>query len=148
MLVCYIISMNKKSYLTFGVIVLAVIALLLVRANWPEPIIGPGTEDQRPQGKLVTGSELETFSGTITGVDTGCFSDGICSVSVDNKKVILVKGGRGLPPDTKVGKLLGVESIGDLEQNIGQHANVYAAPTPEGDYTLYGNNDYYVEVVK
>ena len=58
-----------------------------------------------------------------------------------------MKGGRGLDPNTVVGKLIGVASIGDLEQKIGQDANVYAGLTPEGDYTLYGNSKYYVEVL-
>ena len=55
--------------------------------------------------------------------------------------IILEKGGRGQPQDIKVGKLLGVESIGDLEQKIGQHANVYATTTTEGDYSLYGKDN-------
>lgn len=95
----------------------------------------------------ISGSTTETFSGTITAVDTGCFYDAVCSVSINGKKVVLVKGGRGMSPDIKVGKLLGVESIGDLEQKIGSHANVYATTTPEGEWSLYGNDQYFVEVV-
>ena len=101
-----------------------------------------------PQGKMVTGSHVETFSGTITAVDTGCFFDATCSVTVDGKKVILVTGGRAMASNTKVGKLVGVESIGDLEQKIGQHANVYATTTPDGSWSLYGDEKYYVEVIK
>ena len=84
-----------------------------------------------------------TFVGTVEAVDTACFADGICSVTVDGKKVILLTGMRigEIPP---VGSLQGVESIGDLESRIGATARVYAATTTEGgaDYTLYGSKDY------
>lgn len=99
------------------------------------------------EGKLVTGLPEQTFSGTITAVDTGCFVDAVCSVSVDGKKVIVVMG-RMLGEQQSVGKLLGVESIGDVEGKIGAHANVYAATTTTpGEWTLYGNENYYIEVV-
>ncbi|HYE23467.1 MAG TPA: peptidoglycan-binding domain-containing protein [Candidatus Paceibacterota bacterium] len=86
------------------------------------------------------------FSGEIEAVDTGCFADGICSVTVDGKEVILLAGLRIDPPP--VGSLKGVESIGDLESMIGATAHVYATTTTESDadYTLYGSTDYYVEV--
>lgn len=88
-----------------------------------------------------------TFTGKIEAVDTGCFADGVCSVTVDGKKVILLAGFRISPPP--VGSLKGVASIGDLEGKIGSTARVYAATsTQEGyDYTLYGSPTYYVEVV-
>ena len=89
-----------------------------------------------------------TFTGTISAVNTGCFADGICSVTVDGKEVILLAGFR-IPPIPEVGSLSGVDSIGDLEKEIGSKAEVYAAPTTEGDedYTLYGSTSYYVKVL-
>ena len=108
-------------------------------------VISTTTPPQR--GKIVTDSTLGTFSGIITAVDTSCFFDGICSVTINNTKVILVQGGRGLPPTTKVGKLIGVHSVADLEKRIGDHANVYAGINLEGTRTLYGNTNYYVEVI-
>ncbi|MDB5238973.1 MAG: hypothetical protein JWO00_308 [Candidatus Parcubacteria bacterium] len=132
--------MKKNIYVVLGLAVILVVGVCVAMNATPGSVSGP-------HGKLVTGSDAETFSGTISAVDTSCFSDGICSVMVDTKKVILVKGGRGLSPTTTVGRLLGVDSIGDLEQKIGQHANVYATTTPEGDYSIYGSSDYYVEVV-
>ena len=125
------------------IVVLAIAALSLMRKYNNEPTENYG---DNTSSKTTTGSDIETFSGTISAVDTGCLADAVCSVTVDGKKIILVKGGRALPPDTIVGKLIGV-AIGDLKQKIGAYANVYAGLTPEGDYTLYGNSDYYVEVV-
>jgi hypothetical protein len=126
--------MTKKIVIAVVVIVVLIIVGILR---------SPANE---PQGKLITGTDGETFSGTITAFSTDCFADGICSVSVDGKRVIVMAGFRMSPPP--VGKLIGVDSIGDLEGKIGWHANVYATTTPEGDYTLYGNENYYVEVVK
>lgn len=89
-----------------------------------------------------------TFAGTISAVNTGCFADGICSVTIDGKEVILLSGFR-VAPIPEVGSLQGVDSIGDLESEIGSKAEVYAAPATEGDaeYTLYGNTSYYVRVL-
>lgn len=88
-----------------------------------------------------------TFTGEVEAVDTGCFADAICSVTVDGKTVILMTGLR-MPPLPPQGKLVGVDSIGDLEGMIGATARVYAATSTETgyDYTLYGNTRYYVEV--
>jgi peptidoglycan hydrolase-like protein with peptidoglycan-binding domain len=89
-----------------------------------------------------------SFTGTISAVDTACFADGICSVTIGGKKVIVLAGYRTdtAPP---LGSLKGTESIGDLEKEIGSKAEVYAAKTTEGgnDYTLYGNTSFYVKVL-
>lgn len=88
-----------------------------------------------------------TFEGTISAVDTSCFVDATCSVTVDGKEVVLLTGMR--PATVPVGTLRGVQSIGDLESRIGDQARVYAAPlVGEGaDYTIYGNANYYVLVM-
>lgn len=89
-----------------------------------------------------------TFTGTISAVDTACFADGICSVTIDGKKVIVLAGYR-LDTAPPLGSLKGVDSVGDLEKEIGSEAEVYAAQTTEGgnDYTLYGNAAFYVKVL-
>ncbi len=95
-----------------------------------------------------TPAPTASFRGTIEAVDTACFADGICSVTIGGKEVILLAGLRvNVPP---VGMLKGVDSIGDLEEAIGADATVYAVETSEGsaDYTLYGSTSYYVEVLK
>lgn len=83
------------------------------------------------------------FTGTIKAYSTGCFVDGICSVTVDDKVVITTIGWRANVP---VGSLQGVASIGDLEQKIGAKATVYALRNSDKEYTLYGNSAYYIKV--
>ncbi|MES2931223.1 MAG: peptidoglycan-binding protein [Patescibacteria group bacterium] len=97
---------------------------------------------------LSTMAPTATFTGTISAVNTGCFADGICSVTIDGKEVILLAGFR-IPPIPEVGSLIGVDSISDLESEIGSKGEVYAAPSTEGDaeYTLYGSTSYYVKVM-
>jgi hypothetical protein len=139
---------TKKPYMVAGVVLVVlaiVIAFLIQKNSATEP--GENKEADNTQSTMLPNTGVGTFSGTISAVDTGCFADAVCSVTIDGKKIILVKGGRGLPPDTVVGKLIGVNSIGGLENMMGAFANVYAGLTPEGDYTLYGNSNYYVEVV-
>lgn len=90
---------------------------------------------------------LVTFTGKLSAVDTSCFADGVCSVTVSGKKVILLTGMRmNIPP---VGSIKGVESIGDLENEIGSEVEVYAVATGESgaDYTLYGSTSYYIKVI-
>ena len=134
---------KQNKYILIGVVVviLAIVAFVWIENSGPKPV--ENTEVGNVQG-AETGAKR--FSGTVSAVDTGCFADSVCSVTIDGKKVILLQGGRSLSPDTIVGKLIGVNSIGDIEGKMGAFANVYAGLTPEGDYTLYGNSDYYVEI--
>ena len=32
------------------------------------------------------------FSGTVQGIDNGCFADGVCSVEVDGRTVVTLRG--------------------------------------------------------
>lgn len=108
-----------------------------------------GAKTRAAISKSEAPAPTSVFKGKISAVDTACFADGICSVTVDGKKVILLAGLR-VPPIPPVGSLTGVESIGDLEDMVGSEAEVYAAKTTEGgaDYTLYGSTSYYVKVLK
>jgi peptidoglycan hydrolase-like protein with peptidoglycan-binding domain len=104
----------------------------------PTGFVGPFT---RAKLVLELSEVTERFSGKITAVSTACFADGICSVTIDGKTVVITVGRK----QGAVGSLLGVESIGDLEQKIGKTAEVYAKKTVDG-YTLYGDTNYYVRV--
>ncbi len=136
---------NTNKYIAIGVVlvIIAIGAFVWIQRSGTKPV-------ENNQVGSVQGAETgaKRFSGTVSAVDTGCFADAVCSVTIDEKKVILVQGGRGLPPDTVVGKLIGVNSVGDLESKMGAFANVYAGLTPQGDYTLYGNSDYFVEITQ
>jgi len=83
----------------------------------------------------------EYFEGTISAYSTQCFVDGICSVTVDGKIVVITRGWARDP----VGTLQGVESIADVGNKMGHKAKVYAAKTTDG-YTLYGNKEFYLIV--
>ena len=111
--------------------------------------ISPARGYYGPKTRAVINEVSEGFfTGTISAVDTGCFVDAACTVTVDGKKVIILTGMRILgaePPE--VGSLKGVDSIGDLEKMKGQEARVYAAKLADGSYTLYGKSEYYVEVL-
>lgn len=108
-----------------------------------------GAKTRAQIGTPATPAPTAVFKGKIRAVDTACFADGICSVTVDGKKVILTSGLRMMPLPP-LGSLTGVDSIGDLEKKIGSEAEVYAATTEEGgaNYTLYGSTTYYVKVLK
>lgn len=42
----------------------------------------------------------------------------------------------------------GVEGFGDLEQHIGKQIEVYANKLENGDYTPYGDANYFIELKK
>jgi peptidoglycan hydrolase-like protein with peptidoglycan-binding domain len=105
----------------------------------PTGFVGTRTRDFLNYGPV----DAVYFSGTIQAVSTGCYADGICSVTIDGRKVVTTSG----RSQQIVGSIKGsVNNIGDIETSkIGAQANVYAQKTPDG-YTLYGNSNYYIEV--
>ena len=84
----------------------------------------------------------QSLTGTLTAVDTGCFSDGVCFATVAGKKVVLLIGRYQGP----LGKIIGADSIGDLEARVGETATVYAGKDTDGNFTLLGSENYYLKV--
>lgn len=88
-----------------------------------------------------------TFKGILTEVNTGCFADGECFVVVDDKKVTAIEGWK----KEIVGRTIieGNENsgFGDLYTYLGNQVEVYAAITDQGEYTLYGSEDYYIKIL-
>ena len=85
---------------------------------------------------------VPSLTGKLTEVNTGCFADGECYAVVDGKKVTLLIGWY----QGKVGKILGADSIGDLEAFIGTDATVFAGQDADGNYSLLGNEMFYIQV--
>jgi len=110
---------------------------------YPVGVVGAKTRLALDNFSVLITETSEKFSGTLQAVSTGCFVDGICSATVDGKVVVIIRGWS----QEVVGSLKGFESIGDMEKYIGRTVTVYAKKTSDG-YTLYGNKDYYIELVK
>lgn len=108
----------------------------------PTGYVGPKT---RLSLNNLINVQTENFEGNIQSVSTACFADGECSVTIDGKKVITTIGWS----QETVGSIKGtVSSIGDIETSkIGARAKVYARKLSDGSYTLYGNANYYIEVM-
>lgn len=77
-------------------------------------------------------------------MNTGCFADGECFITIDGKHVTTTWGWT----QEIVGSVKGVEGFGDLEQHIGKQVEVYANKLENGDYTLYGDASYFIELKK
>jgi hypothetical protein len=88
--------------------------------------------------------KVANFSGKLEKVDTGCFADGECYVEVDGKHITAIMGWSR----ETVGQVLGVDGFGDLESHLGKTVEVYAQDTSDGKYTLYGNEGFYIKLVK
>lgn len=155
-----------KIILAAGAVVIAVLAVLLLvlePASAPSVIEVP--EANRPivadiqptttreTGKINTGQattpsttggklKVETFTGTLQEVNTGCFSDGECYVVVNGRHITAILG----RSQEMVGKVVGVDGFGDLERFIGKQVEVYAKDN--GDtLTLYGSEGFYIKVI-
>ncbi len=86
--------------------------------------------------------KADVFSGKLEEVNTGCFADGECFVVVSGKHITALMG---WSRDT-VGKILGVDGFGDLENYIGKEVEVYAQDKGDGTYTLYGSEGFYIKL--
>ncbi len=96
-------------------------------------------------GKQTPVQDPEKFTGKLKEVNTGCFSDGECYIVVDSKHVTVLWGWT----EETVGSIRNEEGgIGELEKHIGSSTMVYANKLSDGTYTLYGNAEYYVELMK
>ncbi len=158
-----------KNILILGAVIIVVLGLILVLGKPKEMSapttaevegVTPETPDVSDTGTVVTTNsttttvtttptpagklKADTFTGKLTKVDTGCFSDGECFVEVDSKKVTALFGFS----QAVVGKVIGVEGFGDLEQYIGKDVEVYAQDNSDGTYTLYGSEGFYIKVLK
>ena len=104
-------------------IMATVLALALLGACATTPP-GPGSD-----GKL---NGLLEFRGTVQNINNGCFVDGICSVDVDGRTVITMRGWSRSTwgqrdPDIKVGDSVEVRCMRE-----------------ESHCTLEGSADYYL----
>ncbi|MCI5051358.1 MAG: hypothetical protein MRY57_03545 [Candidatus Pacebacteria bacterium] len=104
-------------------------------------------QDEEPlvdENNMPLGDELPTrgsdfiepvrFSGEYQEYGTGCFADGECYAIVDGKRITTIVGWAPGP----------VGRFEDPDIPFGTTVEVYALPTDDGRYTLYGSNDYYI----
>lgn len=95
-----------------------------------------------PQDPVTITLSTTTFSGIIEEVNTGCFADGECYVSVSGVHITTLLGRR----QEVVGTVIGVPGFGDLENFIGEPVEVYAQKLADGTYTLYGDEGFYIKL--
>lgn len=102
-------------------------------------LVGPRTRAMFNSMMDMRGAEM--FEGAITAYSTACFADGICSVTVGDKKIVTTRGWS----QEVVGQVTGIPDFGSIENVVGSHAKVYAKKTDDG-YTLYGSTEYYIRI--
>lgn len=124
-------------------VIVAIVAIAMVSKNKiKEDTNNDTSRVGEPSGEVVAQNPV-TFTGKLQEVNTGCFADGECFVTVDGKHVRVLMG---WSRDT-VGKVLGGDgSIGGLEGSLGKDVEVYANKLDETNYTLYGSETYYVKL--
>jgi hypothetical protein len=90
-------------------------------------------------------ADTARFSGVVTAIDCGCWSDGICKIFVGDREIVFGQGWSGATWGT-------VDGLVGCEASIGMHAEVYARRY-DGSvlkvrdwYTLEGSGRYYVSL--
>ncbi len=87
--------------------------------------------------------EIESFVGILSEVNTGCFADGECYIKTeDGKHVTAIMGWSR----ETVGSVKGADGFGDLEAFTGKSVTVYARKLDDNTYTLYGDENFYIDV--
>ena len=141
----------KRGYLTvsptgyYGVLTFTAVKNLQKEYSIsPIGVVGPKTRELLARMSSVShpDSLTEKFEGKVTAFSTACFADGECSITVDGKKVVTTIGWS----QQTVGEVKGIPDFGSIEKNIDAQAKVYARKTADG-YTLYGNPDYFIEIM-
>jgi hypothetical protein len=140
------------------IVVMAVLLFVMEPANAPAPepegtpIETVETSTTTEEGEVPSTDEspstlgklkADMFTGKLEEVNTGCFADGECYVTVGGKHVTVIMGWS----QETVGTIIGAPSIGDLESMIGKEVEVYAQENTDGTYTLYGDTGFYVKVL-
>lgn len=90
------------------------------------------------------------FAGIITETNNGCWADGVCSIKIDDKWITAETGGLR-PPNSKPeirGQLIGISFSQDTNKYIGKRAGVYAKQTDGDNFTIYGNESYYIKLLE
>lgn len=90
------------------------------------------------------------FTGIITEINNGCWADGICSIKVDNKWIVAEIGGLRSPnskPEIR-GSLTGINFSQDTNKYIGKSVEVYTKQTDGDNFTIYGNENYYIKLLE
>jgi hypothetical protein len=133
---------------------------VVVASNFVYMFTGPGhaaasrlTEDY---GELLTSVTLfapelpvvqenipvKKFTGILEEVNAGCELFGECYVLVGGQYVTIGKEG---DHKEQVGKIIGVDTLRDLEYHLGEQVEVYAADLHNDTYALFGSEGYYLK---
>lgn len=117
------------------------------------PSLAPLPIKSMEQNQTSTSTELNNevrFTGIITDTNNSCWADGVCSVKIDNSWIEVERG--GLRPPNMVeepgGQLIGISFDLDTGKYIGQKAEFYGVEKGNGSFTIYGNFNYYLKLLK
>ncbi len=102
---------------------------------------------RQTSSQIITNKAVEEkFTGTITDINYQCQADGICTIQIGEKYVIVGKG-ESPTPEPK-----GNSSNIELDENkknsyLGKKVEVFAQKIDNNTYTIYGKTKYYVKLL-
>lgn len=133
--------MNKQTVL-IGLLIIVVLGGSYYLFTKYQPA-APAVESERTGEDSPTTAQpgklkVANFEGTLSEVNTGCYSDGECFVVVDGKHITTL---RGWSRD-----IVGTADLDALHNAIGKNVEVYAKDMGDGTYSLYGSEGFYVRL--
>lgn len=85
---------------------------------------------------------VERFRGTVEAIDTGCYVDATCTLTISGRRVVF---GRGWSR-SDWGEVVGLDPS-NSDAILGREVEVYARKYDDLGYTLEGDDAYYVRPV-
>ena len=76
------------------------------------------------------------FTGTVDAIDTGCYADGVCSMTIDGRKVVWMRGWSRATWGQ-------VQQPPDVGEYVGKRVEVWCRTEVDG-CTLEGNAAYFI----
>lgn len=109
--------------------------------------LDPNNQNQNPEDPNALSSDPITFRGILTEVDTGCFADGECFAVVDGNRVTAIMGWSQETVGSTIIEGNADAGFGDLYLYLDQEVEVFAQPTGDASYTLYGSEGFYIKTL-
>lgn len=92
-------------------------------------------------------SDEDKWSGKVTSVDNSCIFDGVCSLTVEGKIVIISDGFRAPEKDFEYGDISSINDLGGVDKALGKKVSIYAKKNLDGTYTIKGSTAYYIKLI-
>ena len=125
------------------ILIIIGIVLLFTQDRWVPKVVNYLLGSQIQNKVEYTDSR---WTNKITAVDDSCKFDGICSMTIGGVRVITTMGRMAGTDIEPLGQIIGLNGV--YNKQIGKTANVYARKLSSTEFTLYGSENFFIEILE